>query len=400
MSVLPLRPIVGSPATGEQFFGREPELEHLLELIRGGQSVLLAAPRRIGKTSLLRAAEDRLQGELRCVFVDLESCATVEEAIASISEEASRHHDLRTRVAGWLRDVAAHTELGGGPLSIHLPELLHVGWQRQGEQLLDGLLQEGPGVVLFLDELPILVRCLLDQKREGAARSPADLFLSWLRRQTQRHGGRLRLVLTGSIGLGPMVARAGLSATLNAYYPLELAPWPDPVARQALRRLSAYTGLALSEEGAARALELLGLGLPYPVQLYHDALSTWSRRTGRPVGPTEAQEVWDTELLQKASTELAHWEQRLRKAMPEDERLLAMRLLTEAACTDALTPEAASRLHRFGEPDDTLKAVVEQLETEGFLARRTEGWYFPNRLLRAWWVRMHGPWRIPPSPEG
>jgi len=44
---------VGKPVTGKQLIGREKEIEEIIRLLNQGQSIVLIAPRRFGKTSLL-----------------------------------------------------------------------------------------------------------------------------------------------------------------------------------------------------------------------------------------------------------------------------------------------------------------------------------------------------------
>jgi hypothetical protein len=50
----------GTPAEGDYFTGRRQELDALVSRIRNGINVVLVAPRRYGKTSLVRAAQARL----------------------------------------------------------------------------------------------------------------------------------------------------------------------------------------------------------------------------------------------------------------------------------------------------------------------------------------------------
>lgn len=59
-----MRNIVGKPVSGADFFGREGELQSLIEALRN-QHVLLLAPRRVGKTSLLFALASFRSGLLR-----------------------------------------------------------------------------------------------------------------------------------------------------------------------------------------------------------------------------------------------------------------------------------------------------------------------------------------------
>ena len=87
--------------------------------------------------------------------------------------------------------------------------------------------------MLAIDELPILANRLLrgDTNRitpEG--RRVAEAFLSWLRRNGQAHRGRISMILSGSIGLEPLLQQAGLSAHANIFSAYDLKPWSEESA--------------------------------------------------------------------------------------------------------------------------------------------------------------------------
>ncbi|MGM9740765.1 MAG: hypothetical protein ACI3ZP_09200, partial [Candidatus Cryptobacteroides sp.] len=65
--------LIGPPVTGANFYGRTSELEEALSLMEQGNSLLLASPRRVGKSSfskkLIELSEDR---GYRSVYLDLQ----------------------------------------------------------------------------------------------------------------------------------------------------------------------------------------------------------------------------------------------------------------------------------------------------------------------------------------
>ena len=75
-----LRRAHGNWVSGDRFWDREEELELLAEYLEEGAHLLITAPRRIGKTSLMREAMDRLEGRFTCLFVDLQKSATAADA--------------------------------------------------------------------------------------------------------------------------------------------------------------------------------------------------------------------------------------------------------------------------------------------------------------------------------
>jgi AAA+ ATPase superfamily predicted ATPase len=48
-----VRNVTGNPVDGDDFFGRDDELERLKESVLAGNHVLLVGPRRVGKSSLV-----------------------------------------------------------------------------------------------------------------------------------------------------------------------------------------------------------------------------------------------------------------------------------------------------------------------------------------------------------
>lgn len=54
---------VGKPVTGADLIGREKEIREIINTLRSGQSVVLIAPRRFGKTSIMMEVQHRLSEE-------------------------------------------------------------------------------------------------------------------------------------------------------------------------------------------------------------------------------------------------------------------------------------------------------------------------------------------------
>ena len=71
---------------GDQFFDRFHEVEELAERIRTGCHTSVVAPRRMGKTGLVRETLRRLEEDRECTtfFVDVEGAKDPPDAIAAI----------------------------------------------------------------------------------------------------------------------------------------------------------------------------------------------------------------------------------------------------------------------------------------------------------------------------
>ena len=86
--------------TGNDFFNREREVEKLTRLIDEGNSVLLVAPRRVGKTSLIRETFRRMnsRGNACTFYVDLQNCTYPHEFVEALANSTRSNESVWNRV--------------------------------------------------------------------------------------------------------------------------------------------------------------------------------------------------------------------------------------------------------------------------------------------------------------
>ena len=84
----------GKPVTGRSFLGRDYELDLILNLIESGQSVVIIAPRRYGKTSLVLEVLRRINPDYYTAFVDLFATPNLEEFSVAITNAVLENQKL------------------------------------------------------------------------------------------------------------------------------------------------------------------------------------------------------------------------------------------------------------------------------------------------------------------
>src|SRR5687768_6870227 len=80
------RNVAGPVVRGSDFWGRQGELVHLWQLLERG-SVLLAGPRRHGKSSLMYAIHDQPIEGYTVILLDVEWVQTPEEFLTTMTAE-------------------------------------------------------------------------------------------------------------------------------------------------------------------------------------------------------------------------------------------------------------------------------------------------------------------------
>ena len=394
---------------GDQFFDREEEIHTLRERVENGTYTLLTAQRRMGKTSLVRELLRRLdeEGQFTTVFVDLESAMNEVDAVAEMASQIlpvqSKLSRLRSRLGNYFRGARDHVEeIGAYEIKLKLRAGMNAGnWQRTGDQVFEALATNERPVVLVIDELPILINRLLkgqEYRITPDRRASVDGFMSWMRKNCQDNGGRVRLIVSGSIGLGPILHQAGLSSHANVFDTFELKPWPREIAMECLAALARGHGKYLPEDVRGEMCRRLRCCIPHHVQQFFQHLHEHLDRSGRVEATmADAEQVYEHELLSvRGQIGLVHYEDRLRMVFGPECYTTALALLTEAAVNDGLlTHETAKRYGEVELPvltDEgiTIDNMLYTLEHDGYLEAQGEGYRFVSGLLEDWWRARHG----------
>ncbi|MFN7936830.1 MAG: hypothetical protein U0R19_26150 [Bryobacteraceae bacterium] len=391
-----LKRATGNWVVGDQFWDRQVELALFIERLNEGAHLLLTAPRRIGKTSLMKEASRVMADDFICLYVDLQKAETPADAIVDISIAAAEYKPAWNRIRDLFKNAIRETveTVKLRELSIVLRGALTAGsWREKGDEILQILSEQDRPVALFLDEVSILVNRVLrgpdfvitDQRKQEV-----DSLLSWIRAATIKHQGRIRFVVTGSIGLEPLVRQAGLSATLNTFTPFHLGPWSREVADGCLRALSHSYQIAIPQDALDVMLDRLGVYVPHHVQIYFDHVYQAARLSGHDsVSANFVAEVYMRSMLgTRGHVELSHMEERLKMVLGPKLDLLALDLLTEAAVVGKLRRETAQQLAEYHFQQDwpkPLRDVLDILEHDGYLGERDGVYSFPSALLKDWW---------------
>lgn len=245
----------------------------------------------MGKTSLMHELVHRLgagdDAKYICLFVDFQKCKDAADAIVELSLSTKPYGNLWKKAKGVFANIIqSAAELVD---SINIYEVgvkLRAGltasnWRVKGDEIFQILSTADHPVILFWDEVPILVNRILkgdDYKITPERRAEADAFLSWIRDNSLKYQKKISIVLTGSIGLEPILKQASLSATINNFSPFELKPWDHPTAEGCLMELAKHYKLTFQNGVVAKVLECLGYYIPHHVQMFFSHLKDNCRR--------------------------------------------------------------------------------------------------------------------------
>ena len=388
-----MRSSTGRWVSGGDFFNRERELQILETRVRDRNHVLLTGQRRMGKTSVARELGQRLEAKgWIFLFADVEGAACAEDAIADITQAAHSVRPIMSRFATTMgRLVGSVEEIGAYEFRVKLRAGLNAGnWRRHGEELLQHCAAHEQPVLLVIDELPILLKRMLDGD-EGARQ--VDEFLSWLRGVLQALGDSSPvLIVSGSIGLASLVKRLGIPDRINHLDTFRLGPWDRDTSIECFQRLAKGCGLRVEDGVAETVYDALGVGIPHHVQSFFARLRDHATMQDQDrVKVEDVEEVYRTGLLgPSGQNDLVHYETRLKEALEDESHTIAMEILAETATQEVFTPSARRCLEGLYAKvvDDAPERIADTLEIlihDGYLEVDDDGHRFPSRLLKDWW---------------
>lgn len=262
---------IGPPVEGDDFFGREKELYLANRLFDSHHSLLLSAPRRIGKSSLAKRLikEKKLQG-WKCVYLDLEEITT-EGSFLQQMVEAFKESNIWTQ----LSDGVAHTlstlfgrinrvAAGGFELDLNRKE------ERDGlYKELKSLFRHEEDTFIVIDELTLFLG-LLSKAPEGAEK--VAYILNWLRSIRQVSKTNIRWLFCDSVGLRNFTASLNLGYTINDLTEFTLDELAHSEAVGLLQQLCLSEKMYMSEEAIGYLLGRLHWNIPYFIQVIFSKL--------------------------------------------------------------------------------------------------------------------------------
>ena len=383
--------VIGKAVRGDNFFGRDRELKDLREASQHDH-VLLLAPRRVGKTSLLLATEaaERVAGTVHPVFVSVAGARTEEDFVrllldAAHATPAGKRFRLR-RLARWLqkrRRIKSATVAGTG---VEL-EPATASWQERADAALLALAKVDRPWLFLIDELPVLVLALAAvDPTSGRVRA----FLQWFRHLRQRPEltDKLRFVLAGSIGLDSITRRHSMSSTINDLRIQRLGPFEAETADRFLATLGRSHELTLAPELRAFIAEQVEWLIPYHLQ---GVVSGLRARGGNRLSEVHVAQTIESMLENR--TYFDSWFERLPDAVGAADRDHALAILSacamepRGATIDTMRGALARPIADATAREQTLKWILDVMFNDGYIVKQDDRWRFRSGLLRRYWER-------------
>ena len=373
---------IGSPVVGEDFFGREVELRKAESLIRDN-NLMLAAPRRVGKTSFARRLIDTLSSKgWNTIFIDLEEITSIDHFFNAFYGELVKLPEtkavekVKAKMKKWLSGV----ELSTTGLPVKATVKMESSDNNDFKDLADILNTLDNHTLVVFDELTVLLKSLSEKNdNEQAVRT----FLNQFRAMRSATSEKCSWLICSSVGVRNFTTQHNLSDTINDVADFELGAFPDEEATKFVSTLAESIGIEADDKIKRYILDKIGWNIPFFIQLLLSRL---------PVGEITKADVDDAydHLLQTGSFDTWHERLNIEYGNNKDVAKLILKYLcvnVDGKTRDEIYNHIYAKIPSF--EDDKMGLLLRALMTDGYLVKDGEQYKFRSPLLRDYWKETY-----------
>lgn len=377
-----IKNIVGASVTANDFYGREKELKNGLLKLKNGNSLMLSAPRRVGKTSFAKKIIELLEQEGWIgIFINMESLKTEEGLYQELSQKLYDKKDKLPRFKHKIKRAIDQLSLSFKDISIAVDSDRRQSLRKDIMKVLND--KDNPLKLLFVfDELAVFLHNITEK---GNQPEKAKDFLNLLRSIRQECQGQALWIFCSSISIENYLMSHSLSASMNDVMEFPLGEMPPQEAFGLLEGLAEGAQITIPRPVQKHILDKLGLALPYSIQGIFSTIIDFIDGRKR-VNINDVDSAYD--LLLKNSPHLNTWHERLDEYTElKTELKKILRYLSQQT-----EPVSADQIFdiTFIEHEESdrerLNMLLRILTHDGYIMPNAEGKYaFRMNLLKDYW---------------
>lgn len=392
-----MKNIVGTPARQDNFYPRDREIERIIERIEDGNNIHIAAPRRIGKTSILFHLLDNKVNNHIYVFVDTEGIDNEQAFFKKLFKEILQSDEIKQS-----RRFKHLLETGNkffkrikcikvleATVDFQEPEEKII-YKEELENLLRGLeLESDVKLILMIDEFPQVIQNILLANPEN--KQAAVRFVQQNRelRLNPEINGKVIFVYTGSIGLNHTVSMIEASAFVNDLSALEVEALNKEEAKELLEKILSGKKLVINEDASDCLMEMVEWLVPFYIQLAAQEKITLARGRNEITREIVTQ-AFENIVATRNNNHFEDYFSRLKKHFKNRDFEYANEILCYTVENGAITKTKAANFSAKYGLQERWRHILEILEYDGYINNVGDKntYRFNSPILKMWWQRF------------
>ena len=367
----------GPPVEGVDFYGREKELQYAWEYhISKGVSLLLSAPRRVGKSSfskkLLKRAEEN---GWKTLYLDLQGTITESEFVKLFKKElkSEKWWNKAGNTILKLLEGIEDWEVAGIKIN---PKV----WRNDTYEKIKQLIENTEDILIVIDELTIYLNHLLSQEN-GEER--VEFFLEWLR--SFRQTTKVRWIFCSSVGIENFASMHQLSKHLNDLHSFPIGAFSEYEAKNFISRLDVDEKVHFTKEHIQYILDKLVWHLPFFIQILIEKINFLICIEDRQLSYETIDEAYNLLITEK---HFNTWDERLKEYGAFEinaRKILKLCVLPIGESRENLLANLSAKNGDIDKTENILAKLLNMLQNDGYLIENKGKYMFRSPLLRDFW---------------
>jgi hypothetical protein len=379
------RIIIGAAATGDFYYHR-PEIEENIWLeINKGSHILIAAPRRVGKTSLLKYLENNPRIGFKVIFKSVQGIDSASDYFSVIYNLIltclSQSNRYKNQLSKYLKSKKiTEINLKGGIKF----EDANFDYLKEIKSIISDLDQKGEVIVLLIDELPEVLHTLHKSGKNDVALQILRNIRNW--RQDDIFN-KLKFVYSGSIGMHYITKSiSGRTSDLNDLADVKFPPFSYDEAKKYIEWATCDATIKYDTNLSEYLLSKIQFYIPYFINLMLGKIDINAFKKEKPVIDIYDIDAAFIEII-KENKNFDDWAQRLSDYLTDKEYSFVNKTLTYIAHNENITIQKIYDFATQFEFANKYMQFINDLENDGYIVENDNKFTFISPYLKEYWRR-------------
>lgn len=378
--------IIGKEATGKFYYRREAFENEVWSEILKGNNVLIAAPRRVGKTSVMKYMTENSIENYKLIFRNVQGIDSEKQFYKTIYELIiiclNKFKKNKALIQNYIKKMRI-SEITTSGIKIETSE---IDYLTEINSLIPQLEEDGENIVLLIDELPeVLHNLYLNGQKETALN-----ILKNLRHWRQEDDfKKIQFVLAGSIGIHYVVnAISGRSSDINDLYKIIHQPLNEEEVHDYIITVTKNATVQYNEELINHIKNKVQYFVPYFINLMLDEINRTAIKKENPNITIENINEAFSAII-KNNDNFSDWKKRLTDYLPKEDFKFINEILTHISHKDSINIHNVYDIAVKHNKEDNYMDFIRDLEQDGYIVENGKDYIFISSFLKEYWKQIN-----------
>lgn len=377
--------IIGPVATGDYYYHRLEIVEDIWEELEKGNFVLIAAPRRVGKTSVMKFMVENPKENYKLIFENIQGINSEYDFYKMIYKLIlgclSDSKKIKTWFTNYLKSKSISEVDIKGSFKIVDQK---IDYLEEINKIIPQLETDCETIILLIDELPEVLHNLYKSNKKEQAISILKNLRSW--RQDTRFK-KMQFVLAGSIGIHYVVNTIeGRNSDLNDLRKVYCNPLNGNQPSEYIEWATRDATVKYNDELKEYFLNKIQYFVPYFINIVLSEIDKTAKRNKNP--EISNQSIDDAfEIVIKENDHFKDWKKRLSDYLSNENFLFVNEILIHIAHEGYITIQTIyDKAIKHNKTSDYMD-FISDLEQDGYIIENDKKYIFISPFLKEFWKR-------------